>query len=83
MTKNPSLPKPSYPGNEEGMVVVRITVDKSGSVQKAEAGVKGSNTVNSELIAAAKKSALQAKFNVDENAPTFQIGTITYRFVLD
>ncbi|MFY9151505.1 MAG: cell envelope integrity protein TolA [Prolixibacteraceae bacterium] len=78
-----SLPKPYYPGNEEGIVVVQVTVDKSGLVKKAEAGVKGSNTANPELIAAAKKAALQARFNADENAAAFQVGTITYRFVLD
>jgi colicin import membrane protein len=78
-----SLPKPYYPGNEEGVVVVQVTVDKSGIVTKAEPGVKGSNTANPALIAAAKKAALLAKFNVDNNAPAYQIGTITYRFVLD
>ena len=78
-----SLPKPYYPGNEEGIVVVQVTVDKNGVVKKAEAGVKGSNTADVELISAAKKAALQARFNVDENAPAFQVGTITYRFVLD
>jgi len=78
-----SLPKPNYPGNEEGVVVVQVTVDKSGIVTKAEPGVKGSNTANPALIAAAKKAALLAKFNVDNNAPAYQIGTITYRFVLD
>jgi len=78
-----SLPKPYYPGNEEGVVVVQVTVNKSGQVAKAEAGVRGSNTADPELIAAAKKAALQAKFNVDNNAPAFQTGTITYRFVLD
>ena len=78
-----SLPKPTYPGNEEGIVVVQVTVDKNGIVTKAEPGVKGSNTANPALIAAARKAALQAKFNVDNNAPAFQVGTITYRFVLD
>lgn len=78
-----SLPKPYYPGNEEGVVVVQVTVNKSGQVTKAEAGVRGSNTADPELIASAKKAALQAKFNVDDNAPAFQTGTITYRFVLD
>jgi len=78
-----SLPKPQYPGNEEGVVVVQVTVDKKGLVKKAEAGVRGSNTAEPELIAAAKKAALQAKFNVDDNAPAFQTGTITYRFTLD
>lgn len=78
-----SLPKPYYPGNEEGVVVVQVTVDKTGAVKKAEAGVKGSNTADPDLIAAARKAALQARFNVDENAPALQTGTITYRFVLD
>jgi outer membrane biosynthesis protein TonB len=78
-----SLPKPYYPGNEEGVVVVQVTVDKNGIVTKAEPGVKGSNTANPALIAAARKAALQAKFNVDNNAPAYQVGTITYRFVLD
>lgn len=78
-----SLPKPSYPGNEEGVVVVRVTVDKRGVVQKAEAGVRGSTTTSPELLAAAKKAALLAKFNTDDNAPAFQSGSITYRFVLD
>ena len=78
-----SLPNPHYPGNEEGVVVVKVTVDKSGLVKNAEAGVRGSNTADPELISAAKKAALMAKFNVDANAPAFQVGTITYRFVLD
>lgn len=78
-----SLPKPNYPGNEEGIVVVQVTVDKNGAVTKAEPGVKGSNTANPELIAAARKAAMQARFNADPNASAFQIGTITYRFVLD
>lgn len=78
-----ALPKPYYPGNEEGTVVVQVTVDKYGKVTKAEAGVKGSTTLIPELLAAAQKAALQAKFNVDQNAPAFQQGTITYRFVLD
>jgi TonB family protein len=78
-----SLPKPQYPGNEEGIVVVQVTVDKNGLVKKAETGVRGSNTADPGLIAAAKKAALQARFNVDANAPAFQTGTITYRFRLD
>ncbi len=78
-----SLPKPNYPGNEEGVVVVKVTVDKNGLVKTAEAGVRGSNTSDPDLIAEAKKAALKAKFNVDANAPTVQVGTITYRFVLD
>ncbi|HAQ18329.1 MAG TPA: hypothetical protein DCR40_03745 [Prolixibacteraceae bacterium] len=78
-----SLPKPEFIGNEDGKVVVMVTVDKSGRVTKADPGVKGSNTANPELLAAAKKAALEARFNVDGTAPSFQKGTITYRFVLN
>lgn len=35
-----SLPKPHYPGNEEGVVVVKVTVDKNGLVKSAESGVR-------------------------------------------
>jgi TonB family protein len=78
-----SLPKPDYPGNEQGVIVVAVTVDKFGKVTNAEAGVQGSNTYNAALIQAAKEAALKARFNADPNAATFQKGTITYRFVLD
>jgi len=77
-----SLPLPDYPGNEEGVVVVQITVDKYGNVTKAVAGARGSNTMNTELLTAARKAALLAKFNLDNSAPAFQTGTITYKFSL-
>ena len=77
-----SLPKPSFPGNESGTVVVEVTVDKFGKVTKALPGVKGSNTVNTDLLDAARKAALAASFNTDSNAPAFQKGTITYHFIL-
>lgn len=77
-----SLPKPAFPGNEAGIVVVEVTVDKYGKVTKALPGIKGSNTVNTDLLEAAKKAALAANFNSDENAPAFQKGTITYHFIL-
>lgn len=77
-----SLPKPTFPGNESGIVVVEVTVDKFGKVTKALPGIKGSNTVNTDLLEAAKKAALAASFNTDANAPAFQKGTITYHFIL-
>ncbi len=77
-----STPKPNYPGREEGVVVVKITVDQNGNVTQAEPGQKGTTTLNPELHDAARRAALQAKFNVDRDAPAFQIGTITYRFII-
>ncbi len=78
-----SLPLPNYPGREEGIVVVAVTVDKYGNVTSAEPGARGSSTYNASLLEAAKQAASKAKFNADEAASAFQSGTITYRFVLD
>ena len=77
-----SLPKPSFPGNESGTVVVEVTVDKNGKVTKASPGIKGSNTVDPDLLEAARKAALAATFNADTKAAAFQKGTITYHFII-
>ncbi len=78
-----SLPKPKYPGDDEGLVVVNITVDKNGNVTAAEPGARGTNIMNQKFWNEAKQAALKAKFDTNENAPAFQQGTISYRFVLD
>jgi outer membrane biosynthesis protein TonB len=77
-----SRPKPNYICNEEGLVVVRIEVDKNGNVVNAEAGVKGSTNTASCLLSQAKEAALKTKWQPDTNAPSKQIGTIKYRFSL-
>ena len=77
-----SLPKPTFPGNESGTVVVEVTVNNYGKVTKALPGIKGSNTVDPSLLEAAKKAAMAATFNSDTNAPAFQKGTITYHFII-
>ncbi|MBP7506868.1 MAG: hypothetical protein KA807_03530 [Prolixibacteraceae bacterium] len=78
-----TLPKPSYPGNEEGVVVVEVSVDKNGRVTKAEPGVRGTTSMNTALLAAAKAAALKTSFDSSIDAPEIQVGTITYRFTLD
>lgn len=78
-----TLPKPSYPGNEEGIVVVEVSVDKNGRITKAVPGVRGTTSMNTALLEAAKSAALKASFNSSIDAPEIQIGTITYRFTLD
>ncbi len=78
-----SLPLPAYPGNDEGIVKVKITVDKYGNVTAADPGVRGTTIMNQSFWNEAKQAALKAKFNVDESAPAYQQGTITYKFVLD
>lgn len=78
-----SIPKPQYNLQEGGKVVVEITVDKNGKVVNARPGMPGSTTSNSSLFEAAKKAALKAKFNSDNNAPAYQKGSITYNFQLN
>lgn len=78
-----SLPKPVYPGDDEGLVVVKVTVDKNGNVTAAEPGARGTTIMNQRFWAEARQAALKAKFNTDESAPAFQQGTISYRFRLD
>ena len=75
-----ALPRPDYGARDEGRVVVEITVDQQGRVVNASYRSVGSTTQNSTLVNAALRAARQARFNVDENAPISQRGTITYIF---
>lgn len=75
------IPKPQYTEDDQGKVVVAVWVDKDGNVTRAEAGQVGSTISNPALWEKAKRSALQAKFSVDQDAPEIQKGTITYTFI--
>lgn len=68
--------------DEQGKVVVRISVNKFGNVIKAEAGVKGSTNVHPCLLEPAEKTALLHKWFPDDNAPEFQIGFVVVNFKL-
>ena len=74
------LPSPEYPNQKSGKVVVRVRVNRQGAVVSAEAGVKGSTTLDASLLAAAQAAALRANFDVQSDAPETQVGTITYIF---
>ena len=79
-----TLAKPEYNINDYGVVVVQITVNKDGIVVNAISGAKGSTTMDSRLLEAARKAALTARFNkvTSPDAPTYQVGTIMYHFRL-
>ena len=68
--------------NEEGKVVVRIIVNKTGNVISAEAGVKGSTNVHPCLLEPAKKTAFLHKWFSDDSAPDSQIGFVVVNFKL-
>lgn len=76
-----ALPHPSYTIQEEGIVVIRITVNPQGNVTAASVSLQGTNTDNSTLRNAALLAAKQARFNTIEGTQQ-QSGTITYRFRL-
>jgi TonB family protein len=78
-----SLPKPEYDIQEQGIVVVKVTVDKYGRVTGAQAILKGTTTQNSYLWKVAQQAAMKARFNADPKASAIQEGTITYHFSLD
>lgn len=76
MVKPPSLPKNI---TEEGKVVVEIVVDKNGTVIRAEANGRGTNTNSSNLKTIARQAAFATKFNVS-GAEGEQKGTLTMVF---
>ena len=75
-----ALPTPSSESNKEGKIIVKIWVDRSGKVLKAEAPEKGSTISDVTFVNKAKEAAKKAKFNADYNATETQVGTITYVF---
>ncbi len=68
--------------NESGLVVVRIEVNKSGKVIKAEPGVRGTTNNAACLLEPAKKIALSHKWRPDSKAPTRQVGFVSVNFKL-
>jgi outer membrane biosynthesis protein TonB len=75
-----SVVKPDDNSNLEGIVVIRITVDKKGNITNAEFKSTGSTTTNSILVQKSIKAALQSKVTQDFNAAEDQFGTITYKY---
>jgi colicin import membrane protein len=76
------LPNPKYDYQGEGRVVVEVSVDRQGKVVQAVPGTKGSTTLDEYLLKVAKDAALEARFEVKQDAPAIQKGTITYNFIL-
>ena len=77
-----SKPKQQPDCQEEGIVVVRITVDNNGKVVSAISGVKGTTNTAPCLAKPAKEAALRTTWNSDKDAPKIQTGTIIYKFSL-
>ena len=74
------LPRPAYNVQDEGIVVVSITVNPAGHVIATSIDRK-TNTINSALRKAAEDAAKKARFNAVSGLNN-QTGTITYYFKL-
>ncbi len=72
-----SLPKPAYNSDEEGKVIVNITVDAKGNVIDAVKG-KGTSIASPQLVEAALSAARKARFSTADT--DVQTGIITYVF---
>ncbi|MGG7035350.1 MAG: energy transducer TonB [Flavobacterium sp.] len=75
-------PQPKYTCNEEGTVAVEISVNSSGIVTSAIAGVKGTTNTARCLLDQAKLAAMNTKFDANSSAPEKQVGKIIYNFRL-
>ncbi|MBW6480055.1 MAG: TonB family protein, partial [Bacteroidales bacterium] len=75
------LPLPEYTTQSQGRVVVSITVNRNGEVIRATAGARGTTVSDRVLWQAAENAARRARFDVKNDAPHEQTGTITYNFI--
>jgi outer membrane biosynthesis protein TonB len=67
---------------DQGKVVVTITVDQDGKVVNAVPGARGSTTSSPYLFEKAKEAAYAAKFSKSPDGTPEQQGTITIVFVI-
>ncbi|MCC8152791.1 MAG: energy transducer TonB [Tannerellaceae bacterium] len=74
------LPRPTYTVQEEGKIVINITVDPKGNVIVADIG-RGTNIDNISMRNSALEAARKAKFNSISGVNN-QSGTITYSYKL-
>ncbi len=76
------IDKPNASFTEQGIVVVQIWVNPDGKVVQAQINNHGTTVVDEHLRNLAIQSALNSTFVSDPSAPSKQIGTITYTFIL-
>lgn len=78
-----SKPAPKYTCNEEGKVVVEVSVDRNGRTINAIAGIKGSTNTAKCLLDQARIAAMNTKWDASSDAPEKQVGKIVYNFSLN
>lgn len=75
-----ALPRPSTQFNQEGKVVVRITVNAEGKVVQAVPGFSGTTISDEKTRQIAREAAMRAEFEPATNSTAPAVGTITYTF---
>ncbi|MDR0833226.1 MAG: energy transducer TonB [Candidatus Symbiothrix sp.] len=79
--RSATLQRPAFPGQQEGIIIINITVDPQGNV--INAGIRPGTTItNTQMRNSALEAAKKTKFNAikaGENAT----GSITYRYKLN
>lgn len=73
------IPTPAYIGDQEGTIVVSITVNKSGNVIGTDI-YKGTTISDQALRNECREKAKRIKFSANPSAIGNQVGQITYRF---
>lgn len=76
-------PTPNYACNEQGKVVVEVTVDRNGKTIGAIAGIRGTTNTAKCLLDQARIAALNTKWQASDDAPEKQVGSIVYNFNLN
>ena len=78
-----SKPAPNYNCNEEGRVVVEVSVDKTGKTIAATPGIKGTTNTAKCLLDQARIAAMNTRWQASDDAPDRQVGKIIYTFSLN
>ena len=78
-----SKPAPKYTCNEEGKVVVEVSVDRNGKTTNAIAGIKGTTNTAKCLLDQARIAAMNTRWDASSDAPEKQVGKIVYNFNLN
>ncbi len=67
-------------GEQSGMVVVEVSVDREGKVISARAGVRGTTLTSDVLWGKCERAVLDAKLNGVESGPLNQKGVVVFDF---
>lgn len=78
-----SKPSPKYNCDQQGKVVVEVSVDKNGNTIAATPGIKGTTNTAKCLLDQARIAAMNTKWQASDDAPERQVGKIVYSFSLN